>query len=197
MATRSSAYADPLIGVLGLQGAFDKHRQILERCGARAIIVRREEELARADALIIPGGESTTVNTLFDRTGLAQPIRERAKAGMPMLGTCMGMIVMARTIHGLDQPSLGLLDIVVERNAFGRQVESFEADLDIPVVGEKPFRGVFIRAPIVRSAGPECEPLCEYEGRIVMVRQGHLLGTAFHPELTADRRIHELFLEML
>jgi len=186
-----------LVGVLGLQGAFEKHREMLSRCGVRATIVRREDELAQVDALIIPGGESTTVNTLFDRTGLADPIKRRAQEGMPVYGTCMGMIVMARSIHGLDQPSLGLLDIEVERNAFGRQVDSFEADLDIPALVGGPLRGVFIRSPIVRSVGPGCEALCRFEDRIVMVRQGRLLGTAFHPELTPDRRIHELFLDMV
>jgi 5'-phosphate synthase pdxT subunit len=186
-----------IVGVLGLQGAFEKHRKMVERCGFRTIIVRREDELAGVGGLIIPGGESTTVNTLFDRTGLADPIRRRAEEGMPIFGTCMGMIVLARTIHGLDQPSLGLLDIEVERNAFGRQVESFEAALDIPALAGGPFPGVFIRAPIVRSAGSGCEVLCTFEDRIVMVRQGRLLGTSFHPELTDDPRIHELFLSMV
>ena len=193
----NSEFANLTIGVLGLQGAFEKHRLMVERCGATGLIVRRKDELDCVGALIIPGGESTTINILFERTGLGDEIRKRVLAGMPIYGTCMGMIVIARNIAGMKQDALGLLDVEVERNAYGRQLESFESDLTIPTIGPDPFRGVFIRAPIVKSVGPKCEILCKHEDRIVMVRQGSMLGSSFHPELTDDGRIHQMFLRMV
>jgi 5'-phosphate synthase pdxT subunit len=186
----------PTIGVLDLQGAVREHVAVLERIGIPAKRVRLTDELDAVDALIIPGGESTTVGKLMERRGLDTAIRARAAAGMPVFGTCMGMITMAKDIEGSGQQRLGLLDIGVRRNAFGRQVDSFEADLDVPALGEEAVPAVFIRAPVVSRVGPGVEVLAEWEGEPVAVRQGRLLATAFHPELTADTRFHELFAAM-
>jgi pyridoxal 5'-phosphate synthase pdxT subunit len=146
---------------------------------------------------VIPGGESTTVMKLLARFDLAEPIVARVRAGMPLWGTCMGMIVVARDVAGLDQPTLGLLDVTVRRNAFGRQNESAELDLSIPALGQRPFPAIFIRAPWIERAGPLVEVLAERDGHGVMVRQGAVLGTSFHPELTDDPRVHEYFLTMV
>jgi pyridoxal 5'-phosphate synthase pdxT subunit len=146
---------------------------------------------------VIPGGESTTVMKLLDRFGLAEPIVARVRAGMPLWGTCMGMIVVAADVEGLDQPTLGLLDVTVRRNAFGRQNESAEIELAVPALGPRPFPAIFIRAPWIERAGPSVEVLAERDGHGVMVRQGNVLGTSFHPELTADPRVHEYFLTMV
>jgi 5'-phosphate synthase pdxT subunit len=185
-----------MIGVLDLQGAVREHVAVLDRLGVPSLRVRLTEELDAVDALIIPGGESTTVGKLMERRGLDTAIRERARAGMPVFGTCMGMITMATDIEGSEQHRLGLLDIGVRRNAFGRQVDSFEADLDVPALGGEAVPAVFIRAPVVTRVGPGVEVLAEWEGEPVAVRQGRLLATAFHPELTADTRFHELFAAM-
>lgn len=183
-------------GILALQGAVEEHRQALAACGAEPVEVRTPEDLAGVDCLIIPGGESTTIGKLLDRFALLEPIRSRARAGMPLWGTCAGLILLAQEVTaGLPgQPLLGLLDAQVERNAFGRQVDSFEADLEVPVLGPAPFPAVFIRAPLPRRLGPEVEVLARHDGQPVAVRQGSLLGTSFHPELTGDNRFHRYFL---
>lgn len=169
---------------------------MLERCGYPGQPVKTSGELEVLDGLIIPGGESTTMGKLVAQFGLEAPIRALARAEKPILGTCAGMILLASKIAGDDQPGLGLIDMVVERNAFGRQIDSFEADLAIAKLGEQAFRAVFIRAPWAGSVGKGVEVLATYEGRIVMVQQENLLATAFHPELTEDARIHQLFLSL-
>lgn len=181
---------DVTIGVLALQGDVPEHLRAIERVGATGIPVKTLEALEKIDALIIPGGESTTVGRLLERFELMEPIRRRAREGMPLFGTCTGLILMARDIVGSDQPRLGLLDVEVERNAFGRQLDSFEADLEIPALGEPPMRAVFIRAPRVTRVGLGVELLASVPEGAVLVRQGALLGCAFHPELTEDTRLH-------
>lgn len=171
----------PLIGVLALQGDFEAHIALLRGLGAETREVRVPSDLDGVDGLVIPGGESTTITLGIEREGLAGPLRELARAGRPVLGTCAGMIV-------LDREHLGLLDVTARRNAFGRQVASFEADLDL---GDRPLRAVFIRAPWVESAGEEVEVLAEVDGHPVAVRQGNLTAVAFHPELSGDTRLHE------
>ncbi len=185
-----------VVGVLALQGDFAEHLAMLTRIGVEAREVRKHRDLESVDALIIPGGESTTIGKLMERYALDKAIRARAEQGMPIYGTCAGMIVLAKVIEGSTQPRLGLMDIAVIRNAFGRQNESFEADIPFTPTPERPVRGVFIRAPIVAQAGQGVEILSEFEGKIVAVRQGNLLATAFHPELTDDERVHRYFLEM-
>ncbi|HEV3092078.1 MAG TPA: pyridoxal 5'-phosphate synthase glutaminase subunit PdxT [Candidatus Cybelea sp.] len=183
-------------GILALQGDVAEHLAALERAGGEGIAVKSPAEFERVAALIVPGGESTTVMKLLERAGLARPIVERTRAGMPLWGTCMGMIVAAHDVAGLQQPTLDLIDITVRRNAFGRQNDSAEFDLAIPALGASPFPAVFIRAPWIERMGPEVELLAEREGRGVMVRQGNVLATAFHPELTGDPRVHRYFLGM-
>lgn len=187
----------PRVGVLAVQGDVVEHVHALEGAGARAAAVKNVRDLATVDALVIPGGESTTVIRLLERFELAGPIVDRVNAGMPLWGTCMGMIVAAREVAGLDQKTLDLIDITVRRNAFGRQVESAEVPLVVPALGPKPFPAVFIRAPWVERAGPGVEIVAEYGGHGVFVRQANVMGTAFHPELTRDRRVHEYFLREL
>ena len=189
---------DIQVGVLALQGDFDAHRKMLEDLpGIQAVLVRSPEDLESVDGLIIPGGESTTIGKLMDRHALMEPIRARAAAGLPVYGTCAGMILMAREIQGSDQLRLGILDVEVARNAFGRQVDSFEAEVSIPEIGEGPVTGVFIRAPYVTHSGKGVVELGKFEGKTVAVRQGNLLASAFHPELTDDSRLHEYFLRIL
>ncbi|HSM38433.1 MAG TPA: pyridoxal 5'-phosphate synthase glutaminase subunit PdxT [Candidatus Limnocylindrales bacterium] len=186
------------VGVLALQGAVREHLEAIRAIGAEAVPVRLPADLEGLDALILPGGESTTMRRLIDRYGLREPIMRMAAEGRPMLGTCAGMILLASGIADGEEPVLGLLDMVVERNAYGRQLDSFEADVDLPAIGEAPLHGVFIRAPVVSRAGPGVEVLArDGEGRPIAVRQGRLLATAFHPELTNDRRLHRLLLEMI
>jgi 5'-phosphate synthase pdxT subunit len=187
----------PMIGILALQGDVAEHLAALERAGASSIEVKTPGDLGRVDALIVPGGESTTVMKLLDRFGLERPIVERTRAGMPLWGTCMGMIVAAHDIAGLRQPTLDLIDITVRRNAFGRQNESAHMDLAIPALGNKPFPAIFIRAPWIERHGPQVAMLAERDGHGVMARQGSVLTTAFHPELTDDPRVHRYFLEMV
>ncbi|MCY4024517.1 MAG: pyridoxal 5'-phosphate synthase glutaminase subunit PdxT [Anaerolineaceae bacterium] len=185
------------IGVLALQGAFIEHVHMLRRAGAGAVEVRLPEELEGLDGLIIPGGESTTIGKLAVSAGLVSPLREFA-GSRPTWGTCAGMIFLARELDHHAQPILALMDISVDRNAFGRQLDSFETDLDIPVLGEAPWHAVFIRAPVVTDVGDDVEVLARLaDGRIVAVRQGHLLATAFHPELTDDLRFHTWFLKLV
>lgn len=184
------------MGVLALQGDFREHAVVLRRLGAEPVEVRLPEDLTDLDGLIIPGGESTTIGRLAVRFGLVEPLRERIAGGLPTYGTCAGLILCASAVTDGDQPLLGVLDVVVERNAFGRQNESFETDLAVDGLGD-PFHAVFIRAPVVAKVGGDVEVLATVGERPVMVRQGHVLGTAFHPELTGDDRIHRLFLDLI
>ncbi len=183
------------IGVLALQGAFIEHQQAFERCGAECIQVRSAKEIAEVDGLVIPGGESTTIGRLLREYNLGSVVLGRAAQGLPIWGTCAGMILLAKDIADSDQYRLGLMDIRVKRNAYGRQVDSFEGELDI--VGLGPARGVFIRAPYVEAVWNEAKILCTYQDRIVMVEQGPYLATAFHPELTDSLDIHQYFLQMV
>jgi 5'-phosphate synthase pdxT subunit len=185
--------AETVVGVLALQGDVLEHMHALEASGTRALEVKTERQLEAVDALIIPGGESTTVIKLLNRFGLVAPIKARVRAGMPLWGTCMGMIVAAHDVAGLDQETLDLIDITVRRNAFGRQIASAEVALDIPVLGGAPFPAVFIRAPWIERAGPAVDVLAAHEGHGVFVRQNHVMATSFHPELTGDYRVHAYF----
>jgi 5'-phosphate synthase pdxT subunit len=180
------------IGVLAVQGDYAKHIEALERIGAQSLEVRTQEDLGHADRLIIPGGESTTVGLLLRRFGLGQAIVARVRSGMPVWGTCMGLILLARQIEGRDQWTLGLLDVKVRRNAFGAQVNSFEDTVEIAGWSE-PMMGVFIRAPVVTEHGPDVNVFATYQGQAVGVRQSRIMGTSFHPELTHDTRLHEEF----
>ncbi len=188
--------AGPAVGVLALQGDVVEHVRALERIGARPREVKNERDLATVDGLIVPGGESTTVIRLLDRFALARPIVARVRGGMPFWGTCMGMIVAAHDVAELQLPTLDLLDITVRRNAFGRQIESAEVPLDIPALGAESFPAIFIRAPWVERAGPGVEVIAHVEGHGVFVRQKRVIGTAFHPELTGDDRVHRYFLKL-
>jgi 5'-phosphate synthase pdxT subunit len=185
------------VGVLALQGDVVEHLHALRRSGVEAVEVKNERELASVDALIVPGGESTTVIRLLERFGLVEPIKARVRDGMPFWGTCMGMIVAATDVADMDQDTLGLLDITVRRNAFGRQIASAEVDLDVPVLGAAPFPAIFIRAPWVERAGAEVDVLAAQDGHGVFVRQGNVIGTSFHPELTGDDRLHQYFIGLL
>jgi pyridoxal 5'-phosphate synthase pdxT subunit len=176
------------IGVLALQGDFREHVLVLAEAGATPLEVRTTDQLDEVDALVIPGGESTTIGRLARLYGLLEPIRGRAAAGMPMLGTCAGMIVMAERVEG-GEPLLSLVDISVRRNAYGRQVDSFETDIAVEGVGE--VRGVFIRAPWVEDVGSDVRVLAEHDGRPVVLEQGNLVVAAFHPELAGDARLHD------
>ena len=186
------------VGVIALQGDFERHVSALRRAreGVETVEVRTPEELATVDRAILPGGESTTVGLLMRRYGLGDALRTAADGGMPLWGTCMGMILLAAGVEGRPgQYTLGLLDVDVRRNAFGAQVHSFETS--VPVRGlSKPVEAVFIRAPVVTRCGEGVEPLAEHDGQVVAVRQGVVLGTSFHPELTDDARLHEWFLEL-
>ncbi len=187
------------IGVLAAQGAFAEHIATLEKLQVAAIPVRLLQELKGLDGLIIPGGESTSISHLMLAYNLMSEIRKLAKNGFPVFGTCAGMILLARNISDADGITpLGVMDLTVRRNAFGRQVDSFETELKIPVLGEKPFPGIFIRAPLIEQAGSEVEILATLaDGNIVAVRQGNLLAAAFHPELTGDSRFHQYFLDIV
>lgn len=187
----------PRIGVLALQGAFQEHLDTLAAIGVEGVAVRLPEDLEDLDGLILPGGESTTMRRLIDRWGLREPILRLARRGAPLFGTCAGMIVLAREIAGGEEPILPLLDVTVERNAFGRQLDSFEADLAVPVLGDTPVHAVFIRAPIIERAGPDVDVLARLEdGRIVAVREGNVIATSFHPELSGETRFHRLVATM-
>jgi 5'-phosphate synthase pdxT subunit len=184
--------------VLAVQGAVGPHMSALRDVGAEAVEVRLPRDLVDLDALILPGGESTTMRKLIDAYGLREPILSLARAGAPMLGTCAGMILLADRIADGEEPVFALLDLELRRNGYGRQLDSFEADLDIPALGPEPLHGVFIRAPLVSDAGAAVEVLArDPNGAPVAVRQGRVLATAFHPELTQDRRVHRLLLEMI
>jgi 5'-phosphate synthase pdxT subunit len=186
------------IGVLALQGDVREHVEAIREIGAEPVQVRLPRDFDELDALILPGGESTTMRRLIDRNGLREPILALAGRGAPLLGTCAGMILLAARLTDREEPILGLLDVEVQRNAYGRQLDSYEADLDMPALGDEPLHGVFIRAPVVVEAGPDVEILArDAQGRAIAVRQGNVLATAFHPELTRDRRLHRLLLEMV
>jgi 5'-phosphate synthase pdxT subunit len=189
------------IGVLALQGAFKEHCRVLGELGSDAVEVRLPGQLAGLDGLIVPGGESTTMSRLMAAYGLLQPLRDLARSGLPIMGTCAGMILMARSVPDFTLETLGLMDITVRRNAFGSQVDSFEADLDMPVLGPGHFHAVFIRAPVIEVAEAGVEVLARLPGgaagaAAVAARQGRLLAAAFHPELTADTRLHRYFLDI-
>jgi pyridoxal 5'-phosphate synthase pdxT subunit len=184
------------VGVLALQGAFREHREALTALGVPAVEVRRPEHLAGVDALVMPGGESTTMSKLLDTADLREAIGERLGDGLPVLGTCAGMILLARDVLDArpDQRSFGAIELTVRRNGYGRQLDSFEADLDVGALAPGgPFPGVFIRAPVVESVGDGVEVLVRHEDRPVLVRQGAVVATSFHPELSGDLRIHEWF----
>ena len=202
----------PRIGVLALQGDVLEHLRLLREAGANAVPVKRVEQLDELDGILIPGGESTTIGRLATLYGLIEPLRERIAAGLPAFGTCAGAILLGRTALSADgrpseQPLLGCMDTVVRRNAFGSQVESFEADLDVKGVEGGPMHAVFIRAPWIEQAGPRVEVLASVaptdregqavDAKVVVARQGRLLASAFHPELAGDARLHELFVEMV
>jgi len=195
----SSHFTPPLVaraGVLSLQGDFAEHLATLDRLGVEAVDVRRPEQLDEIDALIIPGGESTTIGKLAQQYGIIEKLRDRAASGMPVWGTCAGAIFMAKDVPGHPHPLASLMDMTVERNAFGRQVDSFEADLEVPVLGPDPFHAVFIRAPVITRVGPGIEVLAKTGDAVVAARQGRLLATSFHPELTHDERFHRYFLSL-
>ncbi|WP_207732413.1 pyridoxal 5'-phosphate synthase glutaminase subunit PdxT [Heliobacterium chlorum] len=185
------------IGVLAMQGAFVEHEQMLQSLGCDTVQVRKVEHLADLDGLIIPGGESTTIGKLLVDFGLAESVQKRAQQGMPVWGTCAGLILMAKEIAGSEQYRLGLMDITAVRNAFGRQVDSFEVPLAIDEVSSEPYPAVFIRAPFIEKAGPSVKILAEHNGKVVMARQGSFLASAFHPELTQDGRVHAYFMDVV
>jgi 5'-phosphate synthase pdxT subunit len=181
------------IGVLALQGAFAEHSSTLRAIGVEAVEVRLPAHLEDVDGLILPGGESTTMRRLIERWEMRGPILDLAASGAPLFGTCAGMIVLAREIAGDEEPILPLLDVTVERNAFGRQLDSFETDLPVPLLGDTPVHAVFIRAPVIERAGPDVDVLARLpDGRIVAVRERNVIATSFHPELAGETRFHRL-----
>lgn len=186
-----------VIGILALQGAFIEHQKALTVCGVKSIQIRKPEQLAEVQGLIIPGGESTTIGKLMQQFHLFDAIIESGRKGMPIFGTCAGLIMLAKAIIGSEQPRLGFMDIEVERNAFGRQVESFETDLVAPDLGKEPIRAVFIRAPYIKNVGDQVKVMAKYQDKIVLARQDNFLAAAFHPELTEDVRLHRYFLDMI
>ncbi|AEP86912.1 pyridoxal 5'-phosphate synthase glutaminase subunit PdxT [Bacillus spizizenii] len=184
-----------IIGVLGLQGAVSEHVKQIKALGLEAVVIKKPEQLEQNDGLILPGGESTTMRKLIDRYDFFDPLKEFYKAGKVIFGTCAGMVLVAKELAS-DESYLEIIDISVKRNAFGRQIASFEVDLDITGL-EDPFKAVFIRAPYIESAGQNVEVLAKYDGKIVAAREGNVLTCAFHPELTADTRFLQLFVEMV
>ena len=186
------------IGVLALQGSFIEHIASLQRLGVEAVPVRLPGELTGLDALVIPGGESSTIGKLMSDYNMVEELGGLIAQGFPMFGTCAGMVLLSKKVLGMDQQSLGAMDIDVKRNAFGRQVDSFEADLDIPVLGQPPLHAIFIRAPWIERVGKGVEIMASLpDGTAVAAREGNLVATAFHPELTADLRFHEYFLTIV
>ncbi|MFL5682127.1 MAG: pyridoxal 5'-phosphate synthase glutaminase subunit PdxT [Chloroflexota bacterium] len=185
------------IGVLAVQGAFAEHINILRQIGVNAVAVRLPSDLDGLSGLILPGGESTTMRKLIDEWGLRQPILELARKGAPLFGTCAGMILLSNDITDGDEPVFPLLDVSVKRNAFGRQLDSFESELDVPVLGDRRVHAVFIRAPVVERVGPDVDVIAQLDdGRVVAVKQGQILATAFHPELSGETRFHRLVATM-
>ena len=194
--------AIPKIAVVAMQGDFAKHIEMLNSLDADAFGARLPQDVERADGIVLPGGESTAIGKLLARYGMDDALKTAHAQGKPIYGTCAGLILLssgvtAETGERGGQPTLGLLNAVVARNAFGRQVDSFEARLEVPALGPEPLEAVFIRAPYVVEAGPDVEVLARHDGKIVFVRQGTILGSAFHPELTGDPRVHQLFLSMI
>jgi 5'-phosphate synthase pdxT subunit len=188
------------VGVLALQGDVREHARMLREAGAEPVAVKRSAQLDEVEGLVIPGGESTTIGKLLRRFELLEPLQSLVRSGFPVYGTCAGMILLADEIEGagVDQPAIGGMDITVRRNAFGRQQESFEAELEVPALGGEPFDAVFIRAPLIERVGPEVKVLARLgEDRVVAARQDNLLVSSFHPELTEDPRMHELFVRMV
>lgn len=189
---------DLKIGVLALQGDFWEHQLILRTLGVDTMQVRTAEDLDNLDGLILPGGESTSMERLIDAQGLRDPLSNTISSGIPVWGTCAGMIMLAKEIREGHPKPLGMLTMAVSRNAYGSQLDSFETDLSVPILGKTPFHAVFIRAPVITHLGPECETLAQLEdGTPVAVREGNILVTAFHPELTQDSRFHEYFINDL
>jgi 5'-phosphate synthase pdxT subunit len=189
---------DMKVGVLALQGTFIEHIGMLRQLGVETPPIRLPDELDTLDGLIIPGGESTTILRLMESFGLIQPIREMARDGLAIWGTCAGMVLLAKSISNHEMETLGLMDMKIRRNAFGSQIDSFEVDLEIPLVGEEPFHAVFIRAPVIKEAEPGIKILSRLpNGTIVAARQNRLLACAFHPEFTDDLRFHSYFLNMV
>jgi pyridoxal 5'-phosphate synthase pdxT subunit len=185
------------IGVLALQGAFAEHLDVLRRVGAEPVAVRLPAHVEGLSGLVLPGGESTTMRKLIERWGLRDPILDLARRGAPLLGTCAGMILLSSEIVDGDEPVLPLLDVAVRRNAFGRQLESFESELQVPMLGDAPVRGVFIRAPFVERVGEDVDVMARLDdGRVVAIRQRNVLATAFHPELAGELRFHRLLTTM-
>lgn len=184
------------IGVLALQGAVREHIQQIQSLGCEAVEVKTLQHLTDLNGLVLPGGESTAIRKLLDRHQLMEPIRSLARQGMPMFGTCAGLILLAKEMVGYEEVHLGLMDVVVERNTFGRQVDSFEVELEVKRIGAD-IPAVFIRAPHIASVGPNVEILAEYNGRIVLAKEGQYLGCSFHPELTDDDRLMKFFMEMV
>ncbi len=184
------------IGILALQGAVREHAKALEAADVNVIVVKRTEQLAELDGLVFPGGESTTMRRLIDKYGFFESLKQFAEQGKPMFGTCAGAILMATEIKGQQTPHLAVMDMTVERNAFGRQRESFEAPLKVKGIGED-VHGVFIRAPIIEQTGPSVEVLAEYDGEVVAAKQDNFLACSYHPELTDDHRMHQFFAEMI
>jgi pyridoxal 5'-phosphate synthase pdxT subunit len=184
------------VGVLGLQGAVREHVRSIEACGAEAVIIKRKEQLAEVDGLILPGGESTTMRRLIDKYDFMNSLKEFAQSGKPMFGTCAGLILLANNLIGYDESHIGVMDVKVERNSFGRQRESFEVELDIAGVAED-FQAVFIRAPHIIQVGENVEVLAKHNERIVAARDGQILGCSFHPELTDDHRLTAFFVNMV
>ncbi len=184
------------IGILDLQGDVREHAAAIKKCGAEVVTVKSAADLNQLDGLVLPGGESTSIRRLIDSNQLLMPLKKFAACDRPIFGTCAGLILMAKSISGSDHSHLGIMDIVVERNSFGRQTSSFEAQLNIESIGRN-FPGVFIRAPHIVEVGEEVEVLCKHDGKIVMARQNHMLGCAFHPELTADQRVISYFVKMV
>ena len=188
----------PVVGVLALQGAFARHESAVRECGVEAIEVRTQDHLDQVDALVIPGGESTTISKLLVSNGVLEPLRERLAANMPVFGTCAGLILLASEIIDgrSDQTPLSQIDLSVRRNGYGRQIDSFEADLQVEGL-DQPFRAVFIRAPVIERVGPGVEVLADVDDLPVLCRSGHVLVASFHPELTDDARLHRLFVDHL
>lgn len=184
------------VGVLGLQGAVREHVRAIEHYGGRAVVVKNADELAELDGLILPGGESTAIRRLIDKNDLLLPLQEFAKEGKPIFGTCAGLILLAKNVVGHEEGHLRLMDVTVERNSFGRQKDSFEAEITVAGVASS-MTAVFIRAPHITAAGENVEVLAKYEGRIVAAREGQFLGCSFHPELTDDHRLTAYFIEMV
>ncbi|MDR1933524.1 MAG: pyridoxal 5'-phosphate synthase glutaminase subunit PdxT [Spirochaetales bacterium] len=184
------------IGVLALQGDFSKHMKTLTAAGACGVEVRESSDIEKIDGLILPGGESTTIGKLLERYRMIEPLKQFAAAGKPIYGTCAGGILLAKNIEKYNQVKLDLLDITIARNAYGRQIESFEADIPAPSLGELPLRGVFIRAPVITRMGKGVELIAQFGGSPVFIRQGNIIVTTFHPELTDDLRVHRFFLSL-